>query len=102
MKPSIIQFLLAEKEETQQSIAKRVGCSRTAVSQTIRGLCKSKDIELEVAKTLGLCVHEVFPERYDESGAPAPRKRKHKPSTKDSLAALASAVARMQAAQVAA
>lgn len=102
MKPSIIQFLLAERAETQQSIADRIGCTRTAVSQTIRGLCKSKSIEHEVAKTLGLGVQEVFPERYDASGVPVRRKRKQKSSTKDSLAALATAVARMQAAQVAA
>lgn len=101
MTPALIKCLLETRGETQVSIAKRIGCTQTAVSQTIQRASRSLKIESEISKLLGMETHEVFPDRYDESGKMRKRRRQSH-STKESLTALATAVARMQASQVAA
>ena len=100
MTPALIKCLLETRGETQASIAKRIGCTQTAVSQTIQRASRSLKIESEISKLLGMQTHEVFPDRYLVGGALKPKKRRRRPAI--DLAELQALVGRLQAAQVAA
>lgn len=104
MKPHIIQCLLKERGLDQSDVAKILNVSGASVSGVILGKAASEKIERAISKALQLPVQSVFPRRYDAEGrSQRPRRRlsaTYNPS--NSVAALAEAVAKIQAAGVAA
>lgn len=59
MRPESIRFLLASKEILQSELAKELGVSEAAISQTISGR-GSSGIQKAIADKLGLSVERVW------------------------------------------
>jgi transcriptional regulator with XRE-family HTH domain len=96
VQPDVIQFLIERVGQSQEKIAQRLRCKRSAVSQTIRRVSRSQKIEAEVARTLGMPIGTVFPDRYDNDNRLIRSRRRPTTGIQQSLRSLQSAIETMQ------
>lgn len=64
MHPAYIQAELKRRQVTQRAIAKKFKVSPSFVGKLIRGQTSSHRIARDIARRLGVSVHQLWPDRY--------------------------------------
>lgn len=64
MKPAFIKAELEDKGVRAARIAERMGCTKTNVSEVIKGIRKSRRVATEISRVIGLPLDTVFPGQY--------------------------------------
>ncbi len=56
-----IRMILLEKDISAAEIARRAGVSRSAITQTMKGIVKSKKLRTAIADAIGVKIEDLWP-----------------------------------------